>query len=204
MRSAGACAVLLLVPLSTSPAFAQGQAFGIGGRFSLVRGDVQADTTAQRFTGGQIRARMSPRSALEVSLDRRTDTNEAFTERVRESPIQASLLLYPLRTVLSPYVLGGGGWYSHRIDTLQDKKVVTSETTREFGWHAGFGGELRLGRHAGAHADYRYTFLHFGDDDTTSGKSSLVKGAAEGETGVSRFLPSYRGSMWTAGLTVYF
>ena len=191
MRLAAFVVTLALVPTA---ALAQ---VGIGGRFSVVKGDVETDTSGARFTGGQIRARVSPRSALEVALDLRTETNEALTHRVREYPIQASLLLYPVKTVFAPYLLGGGGWYSQRIETLVDSKPITSVTTREFGWHGGFGAELRLGNHAGAHADYRYTFLKFGDDETDAA------GAKE-STGFSRFVPSYRGSMWTAGLTIYF
>ena len=186
----------LLFLLFPATALAQGQSFGIGGRFSFVRGDIDADTGAERFTGGQIRARLSPRTALEVALDVRTDTNDAMTERLRRYPLQASLLLYPVRSAISPYVLAGGGWYSQRLETLAGDETLTSETTREFGWHAGLGGELRLGRHAGAHADYRYTFLTFGDDDE--------EGESESGFGLSRLLPSPRGSMWTAGLTLYF
>ena len=182
-----------LVLFLPSAALAQGQAFGIGGRLSLVRGDVKADLDSVRFLGGHIRARLSPRTALEVSMDVRTETDEALTRRVRDTPLQASLLLFPVRSVFAPYVLGGGGWYSHRVETLADKKTVSAETTRDFGWHAGFGAELKLGAHAAAHADYRYTFLRFGDDDDD------IR-----EEGFSRFLPSYEGSMWTAGLTVYF
>ncbi|MGH9372429.1 MAG: hypothetical protein ACRD15_12935, partial [Vicinamibacterales bacterium] len=95
---------------------------------------------------------------------------------------------------------GGGGWYTTQVDTLEDEEVVSSESTRTFGWHGGFGAELRFGRHAAAHADYRYTFLRFGDD-VTEGEGAAQAGE---ETGGSRFLPSYKGSMWTAGLTVYF
>jgi opacity protein-like surface antigen len=192
MRSAIIGAVLLLAP--ASQASAQDQSFGIGARMSMIRGDVDADTSAQRFTGGQIRARVSPRTAIEVALDIHTETNEALTERVRQLPLQASLLLFPVRAPFAPYALGGGGWYSTRVETLLDNETVASESSRKFGWHAGFGAELRLGAHAGAHADYRYTFLKFGDDETDG----------EGETGISRFLPSYQGSMWTAGLTFYF
>jgi hypothetical protein len=155
---------------------------------------VDADTSAQRFTGGQIRARVSPRTAIEVALDIHTETNEALTERVRQLPLQASLLLFPVRAPFAPYALGGGGWYTTRVETLLDNESVASESSRKFGWHAGFGAELRLGAHAAAHADYRYTFLKFGDDETDG----------EAETGISRFLPSYQGSMWTAGLTFYF
>lgn len=188
----------LLCLASGAPAYAQG--FGLGARLAMVRGDVDADTGAERFTGGHIRAHMSPRTALEVALDLRTQTNEAETERVRQYPVQASLLLFPVRSAFAPYVLGGGGWYTTRVETLEDDEVLESESTRKFGWHGGFGLELRMGRHAGAHADYRYTYLRFGKDE--AGRAAA--GGESVETGVSRFLPSYRGSMWTAGLTLYF
>ena len=188
MRAAGLALVLVLVPAS---AWAQ---FGIGGHLSMVRGDVETETSAERFTGGHIRARMSPRTALEVSLDTRSESNDAETLRVRETPLQASLLLFPIPTAFAPYLLGGGGWYSHKVETLAGDETVASVTTRDFGWHAGFGAELRLGRHAGLHGDYRYTFLDFGDDERDDDEG----------LGLSRFLPSYKGSMWTAGITIYF
>jgi len=68
--------------------------------------------------------------------------------------------------------------------------VLLSDSTREFGWHAGFGAELRAGRHLGVHGDYRYTFLDW-------------KSEEEDPEG-NRFLPNYRGSMLTVGLTLYF
>ena len=174
------------------PAAAQGQGFGIGGRFSFVRQDVDTDAESVRFTGGQIRARLSPRTAFELSLDRHTETNALETARVRQTPIQASLLMFPVRTVFSPFLLGGAGWYSTKVETLAGDETLASETTRDFGWHAGFGAELRLGAHAGLHGDYRYTFLDFGEDDD------------EEEGIIDRFLPSYKGSMWTVGMTLYF
>jgi opacity protein-like surface antigen len=181
-------AACLLTPVS---AFAQ---FGIGGRLAMVRADVDNETSSERFLGGQIRARISPRTAVEVALDLRTETNEAETLRVRQYPLQASLLLFPIRSTFAPFVLGGGGWYTTRVETLAGSETLSSESTREFGWHAGFGAELKLGNHAGLHADYRYTFLNFGDDEDDPRE----------ESGLSRFLPSYQGSMWTAGFTVYF
>jgi opacity protein-like surface antigen len=154
-------------------------------------------TERDRFTGGHVRARLSPRTAIELSIDRRTGLNTAGSLRTREYPVQASLLVFPVRSVFSPYLLGGGGWYTSRFDSLHDDVVIASETERGFGWHAGFGAELQLGRHAAVHADYRYTRLQFGDEgDDVAGD--------EDEGGFSRFLPSYQGSMWTAGLTVYF
>jgi opacity protein-like surface antigen len=172
------------------PTIAEAQGFGIGGRIAMVRGDVDADTGAERFNGGHIRLRPSPRTGLEVSLDVRTETNDAETERIRELPLQASLLLFPVNAAFAPYVLGGGGWYTTRAQIFEDGDWTTDESTRKFGWHGGFGAELRLGRHAAVHADYRYTYLSFDDN--------------EEESGVSRLIPSHKGSMWTAGLTIYF
>ena len=173
---------------------AAAQSFGIGGRFSFMKPDVDVDADSQRFTGGHIRVKSSPKTGLELSLDRRTETNEAETTRIVNYPIQISLLMFPVRGTFAPYVLGGGGWYSQKIESLSGGETVASETVRDFGWHGGFGAELALGRHAGIHADYRYTFLKFGDDEDEEEESG----------GLSRFLPSYKGSMWTAGLTVYF
>jgi opacity protein-like surface antigen len=202
IRLLAGIAVVATVP--ALPCAAQG--IGIGGRFSMIRGDVDADTGAERFTGGQVRAWLSPRAALEVSLDRRTQDNDVLNERVRDYPLQASLLLAPVRSTFSPYVLGGIGWYTHRIEQLAGTETVESTTTRRVGSHAGFGAEMRLGRHAALHADYRYTFLRFGAADPI--KSDTIAGAVAqshlSNTDGARFLPSYEGSMWTTGLTIYF
>jgi hypothetical protein len=144
--------------------------------------------------GGQIKAWMSTRLGGELSLDRRIKENEANTERVRDYRLQASLLLALARSSFTPYVLGGFGWYTRAVDTIVADEVALTVRTRRTGSHAGIGAELRAGRHAALHGDYRYTFLHFGDDPATPATTS----------GGSRFLPSYEGSMWTAGLTIYF
>jgi opacity protein-like surface antigen len=173
------------------PAAAHAQTIGLGGRLALVRPDSSLEVAADRYSGGQLRAHLSPRTALELALDWRSQTNDALTERTRDYPLQGSLLLYPFRTVVSPYLLGGIGWYSQSIQTLVDNEVVGTTTTRRTGYHAGLGGELRLGRHATLHGDYRYTFLRLGNDESGSGV-------------VDRLKLSHEGSMWTAGFTVYF
>lgn len=190
MRHGLVCAVtlLLFVPVS-----AEAQSFGLGGRLGAIRSDVASGAPGERFLGGHIRARLSPRTALELGLDLRTTTSETLTDRVREYPVQASLLLFPARAGFAPYVLGGAGWYTRETQVLDNSQWVTADSDRRFGWHGGFGAELRLGRHAAAHADYRYTLLRFRDEE----------GATE-RSGFGRILPSYQGSMWTAGLTVYF
>lgn len=203
MRSPALRLFLLFTTIAVLPRPCLAQGVGVGARFSFVRPDAEGDAVSQRFAGGQIRAWLSNRTALEVSLERRTEATDLLTERVRDYPLQASLLLFPIHARLSPYLLGGMGWYTHRIEQLDGSAVTASTTTRRAGTHAGFGAEVRLGRHAGLHADYRYTFLHFGSDDSDktgqTGSQARLFGASS-----SSFLPSYEGSMWTAGLTVYF
>jgi hypothetical protein len=186
---------VLAVLLMAAPCAAQ--TFGLGARMSMVRADLQADpaATAVRFLGGQLRARISPKTAIEISLERRTD-NPSLTTRVHDYPLQGTMLFYLVRSTFSPYLLGGLGWYTHAVDTLSAGQVVSTDSTRTMGWHAGFGAELKVGGHAGIHADYRYTMIHFGDNGTTSGAIAVPL--------VSSLKPSYDGSMWTAGFTFYF
>ena len=177
---------------------------GVGARLATVRGDADAGTSSVRFTGGQLRAGVSRRFSIELALDLKTETNEAETVRVRTTPFQASLLLFPVRGSLSPFVLGGVGWYSTRVQQLEATEVIDSVTTRRRGYHAGFGAELQLGRHAGLHADYRYTFLNFNDEDEEEEDDPSFLESLSPAAAVSRFLPSSEGSMWTVGLTIYF
>jgi hypothetical protein len=134
---------------------------------------------------------------VELSLDRHVEENEAETARVRDYPLQASLLLYPVHSTFSPYFLVGYGWYRQRVDQLSDGDVVQTVATLRSGSHAGIGAEIRAGRHIGIHADYRYTFLHFGSD--SEGRSSITLPGAS-----FLHLPSYEGSMWATGVTIYF
>ena len=179
---------------------ASAQSLGIGGRLSFVRPDAtRPDTESTRLAGGALRAHLSKRTAVEVSLDYRRFVDEE-QRRIRQTPIQASLLLYPFRAVLGMYVLGGVGRYSERIEPAPgvDAEVLTSART---GYHAGLGGELQLGRHAAFHLDYRYTFLHAGSDEEYAKGAVPIPGTM---TLQDRLGLSHEGSMWTAGLTVYF
>jgi opacity protein-like surface antigen len=179
------CAVLFGV---APPAAAQ---FGVGGRLAFVKADTNGDDDSRRFWGGHIRF-SGDRAALEVSLDRHTEEFEALGEQVKETPLQASLLLYMARGSFKPYVLAGPGWYRTRVESIDDSD--DGVTTTEFGWHAGFGAEVRGGRRVGIHADYRYTFLDFNDDDEEEDDDGFISG----------LLPSHKGSMWTVGVTFYF
>ena len=192
--------VFCLAAILAVPAPTGAQGFGIGGRMSMVRADVDSEDDSVRFTGGQIRLGMTPRMSLEVSLDRHTESFEVLNERVKETPIQASLLLYLARGSFAPYLLGGPGWYTRTIEAIENPDAVEDQSTRTFGWHGGFGAEIRIGRHAGLHADYRYTQLNFDDDEEEENGA----GGGGDKAFVSGLLPSYDGSMWTVGLTIYF
>ena len=186
--------------LLASAAGAGAQSVGLGPRLSFVRADIDTKH-ATRVSGGVLRLRTSPKTALEVSVDYRSHLNENLTERIKDYPIQGSLLLYPARTVVAPYLVGGIGWYSQKVDTLQDDQVIASTTTRKTGYHAGLGAELSIGRHATIHADYRYTFIGFGHDADTAPAAVPIPGLRGLQ---DRLGLSHKGSMWTAGVTVYF
>jgi opacity protein-like surface antigen len=191
--------VLTVVAGVPTPAAAQ---FGVGGRLAFVKAptDTDPDTDESvRFTGVQIRF-SGQRTGLEISFDRKTQTFEALDEKVKETPIQASLLLFLAGGGFKPYLLGGPGWYKRRVESLTDAEEPVSTT--KFGWHGGFGAELRMGRHAGLHADYRYTFLSFDDDDDDAAAGAAP--ATGNDSFISGLLPSHDGSMWTVGVTFYF
>jgi opacity protein-like surface antigen len=176
------------------------QSLGLGPRFSFVRSDLTAEGSS-RYTGGLLRLRTSSKTAVELSIDYRNHLNASLTERIKDVPIQGSLLMYMMSSTLSPYLVGGIGSYSQRVQRLQDKLVVGSTKSRKTGYHAGLGADIRLGRHAAVHADYRYTFIGFSNDEGTEPGAVPIPGtrALQG-----RLKLSHKGSMWTSGVTMYF
>jgi opacity protein-like surface antigen len=169
-----------------APVSAQG--FGLGARFAWVTRDVDVEDDTVRFFGGQLRL-LSERIGIELSLDRRSESFELLNQKVTETPIQASFLLRLATGSVSPFLLGGPGWYRRTVETIDGPDDLSVSET-EFGWHAGGGLEILPNRHFGIHGDYRYTFLDFGDDDD--------------EGFIGGLLPGHRGSMWTLGATIYF
>jgi opacity protein-like surface antigen len=191
-RFAGTAFLSLAGLLVATPAAAQG--FGVGARMAWIRSDVDIDTDSVRFIGGQIRMGLSQRMGVELSIDRHSESFELLNQKVKETPIQASLLLKLAGGGFQPYLLGGPGWYKRSVSPIEGPADDLDVSTTEFGWHAGGGVEVRAGRHFGIHADYRYTFLDFNDEDDEEIGGGLV----------GRLLPGYKGSMWTVGATVYF
>jgi opacity protein-like surface antigen len=195
--------LLIAVSLGAAGGRAEAEVWAIGPRVSFVKSDVVAGAESTRQAGGLLRARLSPRTALELAIDYRSEINESLTERVRSYPIQGSLLFYPVRAVLAPYLLGGIGWYSQRVDLLQQQIVLATEATRRVGYHAGLGGQLQLGRRAAVHLDYRYTFIGIGEG--VPGTTSPGAIPLPGTLGLQERLKlSHEGSAWSGGVALLF
>jgi hypothetical protein len=191
----------LVVAGGALPADAQTRGVGVGGRLSFIRGDAAVPDSTRRLIGGVLRARTSPRIALELALDYRSQETE--TEKITEYPFQGSVLVYPVRSALSIYLLGGIGWYSQSVAPLDaEGMALDGVTTRRFGSHAGLGGEIEFGERATLHLDYRFTFVGFGDDGPADQGGAVP---IPGTIGLQERLKlSHEGSMWTTGLTFYF
>jgi hypothetical protein len=179
------------------PDQAAAQSLGIGPRLSFVRGHLPSGTPSSSLIGGTVRMVGSRHHAFELSLDTRTVYDDARTSRRREMPMQASLLIYPVRGPFAPYLLGGFGVYRETTDTLNaDGIVLTSARTQKTGWHLGGGLELLLTRHVGLYGDYRFRFVRLGNP-------------GEGDEPIDvpffdSLKLSHRGSMWTGGMAFYF
>lgn len=205
------------------PASAQtGGAFGIGPRVTFQRGDQAVpDSSVLRILGGQAKLRLTPTTAIEVSADYESRLNESLTERAKSMPIQASVLYFPVRSAVSPYVLGGVGWYRHSLTQVSSAPGASSAssamttTIREMGYHAGLGAELRVGKRMAIHGDYRYNHIRFGGDGSQPEKQATSPSALTLASSAISLLPKLsaiqeslkrnnQGSMWNWGATFFF
>ena len=109
--------VVVSAALFTCPSIASAQGFGVGARMAWVTADSDLDVDSVRFIGGQIRL-LSKRWGLEVAMDRNSESFELLNQKVTETPIQASLLLRMGGAKVSPFLLGGPGWYRRKVELL--------------------------------------------------------------------------------------
>ena len=210
---AGLTLAVLAGAASDSPA----QTFGFGARMVSVSGPESpaldaSDSSRTRFAGGFIRLHMIGSLGVEVAMDYQSTTNEAETARIRNMPIQVSGMLLPVRKTFAPYVLGGIGWYKHRVEALDNGDALASVYSTDFGYHTGVGAQVKFGSHAAIFVDYRYVWV---DSNGIDGITGALKTAAS-LTSVVGLLSSFTddnseessisrgGSMWTGGLTIYF
>ena len=156
-RSIGFVVFGLSVSLA-NPALAQTGVFGLGPRVTFQRGSETVPDSSFRIFGGQLKLRLNPSTAIEVSADYESNLNESLTQRAKTMPVQASLLVFMSRAKFAPYLLGGIGWYRHSLTQesgAADTSGAVTTTVRQTGYHAGLGAELRFG-HVAIHGDYRY------------------------------------------------
>ena len=179
------------------PGVATAQKIGIGPRITQVTGDAPGATDRTRLFGGTIRIMSSKHVAIEGTIDYRSETDVTGATRMRETPIQGSLLFFPIRRVISPYVLGGIGLYTRRFDTLGVAgSVQDTVTDLKTGLHLGVGGELFVLPQAALFLDYRWRFVRFGEPGPDEEPIDFpVFDAVK---------VSHRGSMWSGGVAFYF
>jgi opacity protein-like surface antigen len=213
-------AAAMLAILAGVAGDAQAQVFGLGVRMTSVSGSDSpalegSDSSNTRLWGGFARLHVIGGFGIEVAMDYDSMTNDTETARVRSTPIQVSGLLLNPKKAFAPYLLGGLGWYRHKIEALDQGDTVATVHSTDFGYHLGGGLQLKFGRHAAIFADYRYVWV---DANGLDGFSGLIKsassltsvlglvasmagsdGADDPEDSISR-----GGSMWIGGLTIYF
>jgi opacity protein-like surface antigen len=125
--------------------------FSIGGRamyFNPLDGD-------DNWHGGaQVRLHLGEIFAIEGSADYRK--NDFGDTTVKTFPVQASGLVYLLPGKrLSPFLLGGAGWYFTDVDGPGGY----DKTQHRFGLHAGGGLQFMLHRNWSIDGSYRFVWL---------------------------------------------
>ena len=183
----------VIVGLLALPRDTAAQSFGLGPRFSFVRGDLGVETPATTFFGGTMRYRVTPRISVELAGDYRKYRGRLA--RFREVPVQLSALVgipSPVALV-RPYAVAGAGVYRRATDIFDANGLLFATTTeRKSGWHLGGGAEVPILRHAVAFADVRFRSVQFGEFPDKSVLSGL------GDVRLSH------GTMLTSGVAFYF
>jgi opacity protein-like surface antigen len=123
----------------------------IGGRGTYFDSN---DTSPKWYGGAQVRLHLGQIFAIEGSADYREKKYEStFT---RSYPVQVSGLIYLLPGKrISPFILGGGGWYYTQVKGPGD----FDDTQNRFGLHAGGGLQWMLTAHWSIDSTYRYIWL---------------------------------------------
>lgn len=148
-----------LLPLGAAAATDEGVVVGsrpglsIGGRGAYYKS--KGADTGTWSGGAQVRFHLTSVWAIEGAADFR---QERFGGTVVDLvPVQASLLAYLFPgKVVSPYLLGGAGWYYTHVKA---GAPFNDTTTHRFGPHAGAGLQAWFNRHWSIDGSYRYIWL---------------------------------------------
>ncbi len=148
----GALAVVAGLPsfASADDAVVGSQAgVSLGGRAMYYR--IEGDDHGTLSGGLQLRLHFNSVLALEGSADYRQETLNGRTIDIY--PVQASVLVYLLPGFrVSPYLLGGGGWYYTHVHGGGDS------SQNRFGPHAGAGLEWFIDQSWSVDGSYRYVW----------------------------------------------
>jgi opacity protein-like surface antigen len=144
-------AVACLTPAASADDATVGPEAGVslGGRAMYYR--IAGDDHGTLSGGAQLRLHFTSVLALEGSADYRQETLNGHTIDVY--PVQASLLVYLFPGFpVSPYLLGGGGWYYTHV------QGAGNPSQNRFGPHAGAGLEWFIDQNWSVDGDYRYVW----------------------------------------------
>lgn len=145
---------LFLTPLTVS---ADSGKLGIGVRGGLYKSN-DADNMLL-YGGVQARWKIFPAMSIEGTFDYRPSESYSNNRKITNYPILASALFYLMPGAkVSPYVLGGVGWYYSKIEDS-----AGTNTTYTPGLHVGAGIDIPLSPDIVINTDFRYFFLNYGD-----------------------------------------
>lgn len=124
----------------------------IGPRFAAINPN---DGTSQPFGGAQARLPLGDVLAIEASADARRNMSDG-NAKIWTVPVQLSALIYLIpKGPISPFVLGGAGWYY----TVTQSSDRLKDSQHRFGLHAGGGLQWWLNRGLSIDGTYRYLWI---------------------------------------------
>jgi opacity protein-like surface antigen len=171
-------------PWLSDETIAERRGISLGGRAMYFQPKNSEAGSGDMFGGAQLRFRFARSLALEGSADYRQISVPGTTVDVY--PVQASLLVYLFpSSPLSPFLLGGGGWYF----THTKGPGGFDSTQNRFGGHAGGGLQIFLTQRWSIDGTYRYVW---------------VESFASRDQNLSEKKFSDQGHMATAGLNFHF
>jgi opacity protein-like surface antigen len=140
--------------------------FSLGPRASYFKAkDAEKGTW---YAGAQARLHPTPVLGLEGSIDYRKNDYAGDTT-IKAYPVQATLLIYLVpHSPVSPYLLGGAGWYFTQVESPE----IAKKTDNRFGPHAGAGLEAKLAPFLSVDGSYRYIWL---SDVESSDKNAITQ-----------------------------
>ena len=164
--------------LAASPALAS-DAFSLDLGINGGIANTQNTTSNSTFVGGaQVRLHFIWLLAAELRASTYSDSykvSDLGGVDIKNTPIQASVLLYLLKpAAFGLYVVGGGTYNAVTLDGTGN--VIGSATQNKWAAHAGAGLDFSLGPHFVLNLDGRYVFLNVDPQNLPPAQSGNYKG----------------------------